>query len=90
MDFNFQDLQRFKCSLLLTGDNKLKNCDQEFLHFVPVLVGYGTLYSCSFFMVISSISRHLNIVGGREMSGLGREKGGQVREIDGKVREMCG
>jgi hypothetical protein len=49
MDFNSQDLQRFKCSLLLTGDKKLRNCDQEFLHFVPVLVGYGTFYSCSFF-----------------------------------------
>ncbi len=40
MDFISQDLQRFKCSLLLTGDKKLGNCDQEFLHFVPVLVGY--------------------------------------------------
>jgi hypothetical protein len=52
MEFNSQDLQRFKCSLLLTGDNKLRNFDQEFLHFVPVLVGDGTLYSCGFFLVI--------------------------------------
>jgi hypothetical protein len=36
------------------------------------------------------ISRHLNIVGGREMSGLVREKGGQVREMGGLVREMGG
>ncbi len=80
MNFNSQDLQRFKCSLMLNVDKKLRNCGQEFLHFVPVLVGYGTLYSCSFLMVIS---RHLNIVGGREMSGLVREKGGQVREMGG-------
>jgi len=31
VDFNSQDLQRFKCSLLLTDDKKM--FDLEFLHF---------------------------------------------------------
>jgi hypothetical protein len=49
MDFNSQDLQRFKCSLLLTGDNKLKNCDQEFLHFFSSAGGLHNTLAAFFY-----------------------------------------
>ncbi len=64
-DFNFQDLQRFICTWSLTGDKKLKNFDHGFLNFSSSAVGlHFTL--AALFMVIS---RHLNLVRGREMGG---------------------